>query len=102
LVGIKRYDIDGIDLIDIPNIKNKLIGKVNELILLSNGIKSKNGLIKLYKTKIKKIENNDDIKKLIVDSYNSFGEIIDIKNRRIRIKGTDERKYIKHYVVIDI
>lgn len=102
MVGIKRYDIDGIDLIDIPNIKNKLIGKVNELILLSNGIKSKNGLIKLYKTKIEKIENNDDIKKLIVDSYNSFVEVISVKNKRIREKGTDVLKYIKIYSLINV
>jgi hypothetical protein len=69
---------------------------------LSNGVKSKNGLIKLYKTKIEKLENNDDIKSMVTGCYNSFGEVIGVKNKRIREKGTDVLKYIKIYSLINV
>lgn len=101
LVGNKRYDIDRIQVNDVEVVKNKLMEKINELILLSDGIKSKNGLIKLYQNKINKLEDNDGIKSFIADCYNSFGEIICVKNKRVRNKETQERKYVKSYLLIN-
>jgi hypothetical protein len=101
LVGNKRYDIDRIQVNDVESVKNKLMEKINELILLSDGIKSKNGLIKLYQNKINKLDDNDGIKSFIADCYNSFGEIICVKNKRVRNKETQERKYVKSYLLIN-
>ena len=97
LVGIKRYDINGINVNNITLVKNKLLEKVNELILLSDGINSKARLIKYCKNKINKIEDNSGIKSMIADSYNSFGNIIIVTNKRVRIKGSTSIKYMKIY-----
>jgi SNF2 family DNA or RNA helicase len=77
------------------------MGKVNELILLSDGIKSKNGLIKLYKTKIEKLieiigeENNKKI--LIFSNYNETFTIIrrfleERKHNYLELRGTKEKR----------
>jgi hypothetical protein len=100
LLKIKRYDINSINIDDVKPIKKVLLEKINSLILLSDGVKSKNGLIKLYQTKINKIETNDNIKSFIADSYNSFGDIILVKHKYSRIKGTKHYTYIKNFILI--
>ena len=64
-------------------------------------MKSKNGLIKLYQKKINKLEDNNGVKSFVADCYNSFGDIIAVKSKRVRDKETKERKYIKNYVLIN-
>ena len=99
LVGNNRYNIDMIKCDNIDTIKSELLKKINELILLSDGVKSKSGLMKLYKTKINKLCDNNSIKAFMADCYNSFGDIISITNKRIRNKETHELEYIKIYKI---
>jgi len=99
LLKIKRYDINSINISDVEPVKKALIEKLDSLILLSDGIKSKSGLNKLYQTKINKIETNDNIKSFIADCYNSFGDIIKTQNKQIRKKETNNRPYIKNFVL---
>ena len=101
LLGNNRYDVDMIECDDADTIKEELLKKVNELILLSDGVKSKSGLIKLYKTKICKLNGNAMIKAFMADCYNSFGDIIQVTNKRIRNKETNKLDYIKLYKLLE-
>jgi hypothetical protein len=97
LLNIKRYHIESIEIDNIDLIKEQLLKKINDLILLSDGTKSKAQLIKRYKTKIDKLFDNETIKNFIVDCYNSFGDIINVIRKRIRNKSTKKLEYIKNY-----
>ena len=97
LFGINRYEIDNININYIQIAKNELLEKVNELILLSDGISSKFRILSQYQTKINKINSNDRIKSFMADCYNMLGDIITVTSKVVRIKKTNQRIRIKSY-----
>jgi hypothetical protein len=100
LINFERDKISDINYDNIDNINELLNKKIHELIILSDGTKSKKELKNRYKEKINNIENISDLQKFMMGCYNSFGNIMKVKYKKIRIKETNDYEYIKIYKLL--
>lgn len=94
IVGIERYKINNIDPnINILDVKTKFESLTGELVVMNVTGTARDRVKEEIKTKIAKIDSLNKLQKFIADAYNTFGDIITVTSKRMRIKGKQETIY---------